>query len=206
MKKIVCIVALCALSLAHAYAQKPFRVGVTGGMNVSKPADEDEFKTNVGFNVGVVGEFRLSEKEKTSIYLSTSLLLSSKGTKSSDDSDDDYYRYTINAYSVELPVHFDFKGHINRDLSILIGTGPYFGYGLFGNIKVKNDYGSGSLGTFKSEGALKRFDFGWSSRAGIELYKCYQILAGYDGGFLNLSRIGGTYRNSCFSFSVACMF
>ena len=74
MKKMILSLCLLGLTLT-ASAQEKFRIGVTGGMNVSTPTNQD---TKMGYNVGLRGEWDFKGCESNSPFLSFGLLLTDK--------------------------------------------------------------------------------------------------------------------------------
>ena len=62
MKKFFFIVTLilCGATVAFAQSDKKFRIGATGGMNISSTTGEYA-DSKIGFQIGVRGEYNFSE-------------------------------------------------------------------------------------------------------------------------------------------------
>lgn len=77
MKKIL-LTLLLALPFCMVAKAQDFRVGITGGYNLSSPSG---YKSQSGFHVGVKGELGLPIVTK-GLYMDFGLMLSSHGWKS----------------------------------------------------------------------------------------------------------------------------
>ena len=94
MKKIL-LTLLIALPFCMATKAQDFRMGVTGGYNLSSPSG---YKSQSGFHVGVKGEFGLPQVAK-GLYMDFGLMLSSHGWKSPGY----YYNSNYNPATGEKP-------------------------------------------------------------------------------------------------------
>lgn len=135
--------------ILSAQDEKPFRLGVIGGMNLSNvKADLDN---RVGFHAGVKAEYALP----LDFYLESGLLFTRKGYKAKFHITDAYGSYgygnsygdyeletpktkyggCTNKYMLELPILIGYKLELHKGISIFASGGGYIGYGLFGKYK-----------------------------------------------------------------------
>ncbi len=195
--KIILLAALF-LSTITLYAQeKKTTFGVKAGLNLSNigssEGNYDNTKTKAGFHAG----FTLDYAFTPNWYLLTGLEYTSRGVKvelSSNDQD-------ITAAYVQLPLAAAFKFQFTDDLAILVHTGPYFAYGIHGEIKR----GSHTQDTF-SDVALKRFDCGMTLGAALEWRKLFFTMGG-ELGFVNImQKNNNKAENRNFTLSVGYKF
>jgi len=123
------------------------------------------------------------------LYFQPGILLSGKGSKTSegDPNGVTYYTATTNPLYVEVPANFVLK--FPGPIKFFVGAGPYIAVGIAGKNKVDGKF----LGTsFHSEeniewsnddpstlnyeegagyGIMKRFDYGFNGTAGIQFTK-----------------------------------
>lgn len=188
------LVLVIVFSLAtETFAQKFW---VKGGMNLADMLikdDEDnlsdDYKMKPGFHLGATAEMPINEM----FSFETGLLLSTKGTKMSEEEDGDKYEGKINLMYLDIPLNakasFDIGG------AKLYGTfGPYIGMGLSGKIKSEVTYNGETetdeetveWGSDEEEDDLKRLDFGLAVGGGVEI-KSFQIGLTYGLGLANIS-------------------
>lgn len=224
MKKIL-FTLLLALPFCMAMKAQDFRVGVTGGYNLSSPSGYD---SQSGFHAGVKGELGLPQVTK-GLYMDFGLMLSSHGWKSPGNYyNDNYYPtteskpdnslsgYTSNnkctPYYLNIPVHIGYKFTVGRNVSLFINAGPYLNIGLFGKARETVTSGKGTTtkketaGNVFSDKMLNRFDWGLGFRAGTEIARHVQLSIGYDWGIKNINKYGLDCKNRTFVVSCAYMF
>ncbi|MFR3328829.1 MAG: outer membrane beta-barrel protein [Odoribacter splanchnicus] len=117
-----------------------FRVGVTGGYNLSTPSAYD---SQSGFHIGLKGELGLPQAAK-GLYVDFGLLLSSQGWKTSSY----YYSgsarsagatpgppysgyasdWECTSYYLSIPVHIGYKFPVGRNVSLFVNAGALFQY------------------------------------------------------------------------------
>ncbi len=224
MKKIL-LTLLLALPFCMATKAQDFRMGVTGGYNLSSP---NGYKSQSGFHVGVKGELGLPQVTK-GLYMDFGLMLSSHGWKSPGY----YYNgiYTSSAgdkpdkptsgftadnkctpYYLNIPIHIGYKFSVGRNVSLFVNAGPYFNIGLFGKAKetITPDKGTATTketaGNVFSDKMLNRFDWGLGFRAGTEIARHVQLSIGYEWGMKNINKTGVNNKNRTFVASCAYMF
>ncbi len=144
-----------------------------------------------GFNLGLVGDFKLQEK----LHFNTGLLYSLKGFKSGSTTD------KINYLDIPLNIAYNFE--ISKTSNFFVEAGPYFAYGLSGTDKTDGE----STDIF-SEGYAKRLDYGLGFGAGVQFGS---IVAGinYELGLANLNNDSTTdakIKTKTFQISLAYMF
>lgn len=178
MKKMffICVLLLFAII---AKAQE-LRWGITGGLNLSSPTN---YTSQVGYNVGVKGEYLF--KEDKGFYIDWGVSLSQKGWKSEcyfDQQAKTNTRWKTNAHYLNIPIHVGYKIPVGEKLSFFASVGPYFGVGLFGKYKAVSDLSETTLAKNVFNDYMNRFDWGVGARLGVECMKHFQLSVGYDWG------------------------
>jgi hypothetical protein len=149
-------------------AQEGVRFGVLGGVNFQningKDSDGDKLENDLkfGFHAGVNAMLGIAPE----FYLQPGILFSTKGCKFNETD------VKLNVSYLEIPLNFLYRGELGNG-AVLIGFGPYLGFGLTG--KLKDDDGnsidvefSNDQGTSETV-TMKRFDAGANVFAGYEL-------------------------------------
>ena len=188
LNKVFFAILLSVLTIGFVNAQD-IKFGLKGGFNASSlsgmesfiktagmiaeeiDADDIDFSTfstsyKPGFHAGVVAQIGFG-----SLFLQPELLFSRMGVtaKMEGESNNLHLNY------LQLPVYVGYKKSVGVGLNVLVGAGPYIGYGI-----------SGSEDVFDSnEGMFKRFDAGLSFMGGIEFNDMIQITLGYDLGLVD---------------------
>ena len=125
------ITAVVLLAAAGLRAQE-IRVGVVGDFNMSwlhnSVSSSDCY---VGFGAGVKGEYLFSDAAADDFYIDARLIYSLKGGS--------WANIHQNLGYLELPILAGYRYHINSDLTLLGGLGPYFGIGVLGKQVIKTD-------------------------------------------------------------------
>ena len=224
MKKIL-LTMLFASAFCMAGKAQDFRMGVTGGYNLSAPSAYD---SQSGFHVGFKGELGFPQATK-GLYVDFGLLLSSHGWKSpgyyyngnytsptGDKPDKPSSGFTADnkctPYYLNIPVHIGYKFCVGQNVSLFVNAGPYFNIGLFGKAKetITPDKGTATTketaGNVFSDKMLNRFDWGLGFRAGTEIARRVQLSIGYDWGMKNINKMGVDSKNRTFVASCAYMF
>ncbi|MEZ3589827.1 MAG: PorT family protein [Muribaculaceae bacterium] len=216
--KVIFAIVVAAACGVNAGAQR-LRLGVEGGLNVSRPINADGAR--VGFNVGLKGDLDFNPATD-SWYFDMALKLSSKPSSSNSNvgwfgadglpsvSTGCIERMT--PYYLEIPIHAGYHFNLSRKVKAFASFGPYFAVGLFGPSTVSTFVGDGKWVDFKIDNvfkatfnndAMRRFDAGISVRLGAELIDHVQIAVGYDLGFVEYNN---TLNNQTISLSAAYMF
>jgi len=140
--KLISIALLILLSVSFAKAQAPGRmaVGILGGVNFQNlngtdfSGDKLENDLIVGFHAGVNVQIPVAPE----FYFQPGVLFSTKGAKYTGS----VLTSTTSISYIEVPLNLVYKGLLGNG-HVLLGLGPYIGYGIMG--KVKTESGSVSL-------------------------------------------------------------
>ena len=197
IRNLILIVAVSVMSL-NVYAQR-FSFEANAGLGVASMSNID---SRMGFHIGIIGNYQFPKSAGP--YINGGLLFKLKGAQSTIKGS----RYSFGQYCFEIPVHVGYKYEFNNNVALFGEFGPYIGIGLFGGCKIKD---SGStivdVDTYGDIGGIKRFDFGFGFKLGVELNKRIPISVGYDFGVLNVNRDEGmAVRNNYLGFSVGYRF
>lgn len=226
MKKILLTLFLASAFCLAGKAQE-FRLGVTGGYNLSSPSAYD---SQSGFHAGVKGELGFPKAVK-GLYMDFGLQLSSHGWKTPG-----YYysgsravettpratpgtsssgytsSWECTPYYLSIPIHLGYKFSLGRNVSLFVNAGPYFNIGLFGKAKETVTPTHGKATTYTradnvfSDKMQERFDWGLGFRASVEVVRHIQVGIGYDWGMKNVNKNGVDNKNRTFTASCAYMF
>lgn len=101
---------------------------------------------------------------------------------------------------LSLPVHLGYRLSLTPDWSFSLEGGPYFAYGLGGQIQTA----IGRIDAFGDRGDLKRFEVGLGMSVGLD-YGKYFVRAGTDIGLTNSSKTG-SMKNGDFYLGVGLRF
>ena len=197
MKKSLSILCLFFLSLSSINAQ---RTGLEFSFSVLDLLyacfDEEQPSINfIGFGIGVIEEFPLSDK----ISVEPALLYYQKRGVYSKKILEDFYSISY----LEVPVHFKSK-ILFDDWFAYLKAGPYIGYGL----GAKEHLGENSyrIKMHNEESELKDLDVGVSFGVGMGIDQIsFGVL--YQKGLLNISNITSrTTKTRVFSISLDYLF
>lgn len=188
MKKLFLFAVLTVLGLNFGNAQ--FRFGVEAGVNICHTYETNINK--VGFNAGVIIDYSFNKHW----YLNTSPKLSSKpcgedfeNGEWANDPSNYHYRSTYTPYFFNLPVRAGFVFNPAKNFALSIEIGPMIGIGLWGR-------GNERISSFKDQDIYRssnvfnknkwpyysssRFEYGVSSRIGLEVKSHYTVGLEYD--------------------------
>jgi hypothetical protein len=213
MKKFILLI-LPLFILLSANAQKSSAI-LRGGLNlanvsITESGRIDDAKALTSFQVGIIGDFNLSDF----IALQPGLLVTGKGSKtqSGDPADANYFKATSNPIYIEVPLNLVFKAPLGSDTKFFAGAGPYLAVGIAGKNKTEGKIFGASFSSEKNiewsdddpttldydEGAgfgiLKRFDYGLNGTAGIET-KTIVLSANYGFGLAKLQSGSNSSEN-----------
>ena len=194
MKKTILMV-LVAMATVSVSAQ---RFGVKAGLNFSNfyGNDADGTKTLTGFQLGGLYELPLSG----GFYLQPEALLTLKGAK--DDGTDQ----KIKPFYLEIPVRFMYKLPAGPG-KLTLATGPYLGFGLFGQYTYSGvGYNLFTKVLDSDKALMKRFDFGLSSSLGYELRSGLFFNLESSLGFVKVVNDGGDVQNTTVALVVGYKF
>lgn len=200
MKKLLIVIA-CVLAAVNGANAQGVNFGVRAGMNVATAGgdfkderkDIADYKSRVGFHVGVIADVELSEK----FYLQPGLYFTTKGLKT-EDKEGMGLGLKCNLNYLELPILASYRFNLSDNVQWQINAGPYFAVGVGGKVKgtefdgsdkfeYKYDaFGVADEDSDEEKGGLKRFDAGLSFGTGITYNKIYFGIK-YDLGLANIA-------------------
>lgn len=182
MKKMRLSLVVAMLAIVTA-ASAQLNLGVKGGMNMSNFYGSDvNGDVKIGFHVGLAADYDFA----SNMALQTGLYFTSKGAKySSTFPLLGTVESTVDAYYVQLPVHFSYKLDVTPGTRIVFHAGPYMAFGVAGKASVKGV--DTKLDTFGDDGLFKqRFDAGLGLGVGAE-FGSFLVDLGWDMGLIKLN-------------------
>ncbi|MXV52531.1 outer membrane beta-barrel protein [Pedobacter sp. HMF7647] len=188
MKKYLYAVLL-TLFVSAASAQIKF--GAKAGVNFSSPSLRSSLadlpfniSSRTAWHAGVVSEIEMSKQ----FYFQPGLTLSEKGYKLSAIGNVSSVYQTLSPLYLEIPLNVvaKFPAGIGK---ILLGAGPYIGFGLGGKAKITFSDGSSSEEKilFGKDKYLNSTDLGLNFLAGYELPKGFFLSCNYGLGLSNIN-------------------
>ena len=139
--KITTIALMLLFSATLTFAQSTYRqgpaFGLLGGINFQNLNGKDISGNNlendmiIGYHIGANVQLPIAPE----FYFQPGLLFSTKGAKTTEGP----VTSTYNLSYLELPLNFVYKGLLGTGY-VLVGFGPYLGYGIMG--KAKHEGGS----------------------------------------------------------------
>lgn len=179
-----CYLLFAVLFFSLVTFSQGFNYGVTAGLNVSKPKD---FKSHVGFNIGVKGEYLFADTQDT-WFLESALMLTDKGWKTdiyvSESEDSPTTDWKTDAYYLELPLMAGYKYGTNGRACLSVSGGFYAACGLFGKSEMDDMPDVAGIDNIFSDDMYKRFDTGLKLYIGVD-YAKWQLGVSYSQSFLN---------------------
>ena len=217
MKSKVLLFALAATALTlTSKAQDKTTFGIRAGVNFTnhngkaENGDKLENELKAGFNIGVNAEIPVA----TDFYLQPGLLFSTKGAKADEGNS------KLNLSYLEVPINFLYKPTLG-DGKLLLGFGPYVGFGISGKhkddngdvkVKFKNDVKPDDVSLTDPRLFLKGLDFGGNLLVGYELSSKLSFQLNAQLGMTNIeSKINGVTpkaktKNTGFGISIGYRF
>lgn len=230
LKIFFCSIFACITMHTHAQ-DKPFQFGVKAGGNLSTAFvnNPSSLKFRAGYHLGLTVNYSLSQ----SCLIQSGLFFSVKDAKVENMNTNDVtggtpdWTHTINASYLEIPIRAAYRMSISDKYKLVLGAGPYFGYGLGGKTKQKLNEGIWGDGTTQIEWntfgnaiydknkdwlrgeTLKRFDFGADLNVDFE-YLRYVLGIGYAMSIINVAdkeyHYDMIYRNATIKISLGYKF
>ena len=206
MKKIVMLAVMAAGIVFSATAQES-GFGIRASLNLSnvnnkydgevaseesKSDYEYDFKNRVGFNIGLIYDWGISE----SFYIQPGLYFTTRGAKIEESEEDYKYEEKWKLNYLQIPILASYRIALTDNVKWHINAGPYLAVGVGGKVKWEETYdGDTDKGDYKAfgtadedsdeeKGGLKRFDAGLSFGTGVSINKFYIGLT-YDLGLVN---------------------
>lgn len=186
MKKIALLIVCIAITCG-AYAQdgKKFSWGVKAALNLSNywGAESDGAKMKVGYQAGLVAEYRFSNL----FAIAPELMFSAQGAKGDYEGE----KFSQNVNYINLPIMAKF--YVIKNLSI--DFGPQIGYAIFAH----------GAGVEISTSAYNAFDFGLGIGATYNFNKFF-VDARYNMSLTNFAKEVGSNKNSNIQIGVGYKF
>lgn len=208
LKNVIFVALILAVSLNVSGQTSPFQFGVRAGYNLSDATVNDATTTNSksGYHIGVFWEYALSKK----LCIQSGLFISTKGAKIYQLNKSNYIpapiddTHTFSESYITLPVYGAYKLTVTNDFKIVLGVGPYFGYGIGGETIQKLNSGSWPDGVTEVKWntfgngvydenrdwlrgtTLKRIDIGLGANINFEYHK-FILGIGYEQGLRNIA-------------------
>lgn len=183
MKKIkITLAALAAMvTIGTVSAQTTFGIRAGVGMAGIYGKNTDGAENRFGYHFGVNAEIPIA----TDLYFQPNVLFANKGAKGSSDGIKIQQIYNY----IEVPLNFLYKGEVGSG-KVLVGAGPYIGYGV--GVKMKTGSES-ETGSFK-DANLKNLDYGANVLLGWEFSNklSAQLNAGF--GLANIAKESGEVK------------
>lgn len=233
--KVFSLLAIISILTGNLHAQVQW--GIRAGANFSNVIAKDENNNKLattllpGFQIGVTAGLPLS----TDFFVEPALMLNTKGYKYQESSGSLKGTGWEMPFYAELPVNFLYKPVVGNG-RLLLGAGPYLGYGVGGKWKLEFKQGTTSLSQkgsldFRNDASTafldstggglglpdkvtyaKPFDFGAGVLAGYEFAQRISISLQGQLGLINISptidnrKTGATLKNMQFGLSVGYKF
>ncbi|MDX9696612.1 MAG: porin family protein [Bacteroidales bacterium] len=213
--KILILIVFVAFA-TESFAQK---FGLKAGLNFANMLNKndditssDEYKSKLGFQVGPVVEFDLTDM----FSLETGVIFSTKGFKTEDAGTSIFGDWEtvsrINLNYLDIPVNLR-AGYDIGSIKVIGNIGPYIGIALSGKEKIETTIDGDTdinetkleIGSDKGEDNIKRTDFGLNIGASAA-YKEFEVGLNYGLGIANLSPStdnGTKFKNRVFSITFA---
>lgn len=200
MKKLYLgMAALLIAGICHAQTSFGVRAGTTFSNIVLKQSgNQQETKLHMGAMAGIYANLSVTQK----IYIQPSLQFEMKGGEVKATS-----RKTKLSY-LTLPIDLLYKQPVGSN-TLLLGAGPYFGYGISGKITGGHNDVPAKNDLFKIDDGLKRFDAGIHAQVAYEFMQGLNIGMQVEYGVLNLQENGNSdnsFRNISYSLSLGYTF
>lgn len=202
MKRIFTLACVAMLTLC-ASAQVTFNAKLGGGMSWAPMSEKgsDEVFDNKGLFVGKVG-FGAEIPVSQNFSVMPSLELAMKGGKYEAKDDDETLSSKLNVTYLQIPVMAAYRLSLNDRLNMTLKAGPYFAYGLSGNMKTTVDI-NGYTETEKTDifsdkemggKAADRFDVGGILGVDFEYHR-FVVGAELECGFTDMYKASAPSDN-----------
>ena len=208
MKKLFFAVILAAFTMISMNAQ--IKIGAKAGLNIATLAgDLEDTKSLIGFHIGAVAEFEITEQ----FAFQPELVYSIQGTKQENDLglggtifsglDDD--RITLTYINIPLML----KYYVADSFSLQFG--PQIGFLMSANAEGSEDGGFGSVEYYDEDikDSMKSIDFGLNIGAGYKTEFGLFADVRYNLGLADINDIDGSdvkMKNAVISVSVGYYF
>jgi hypothetical protein len=195
VKKYICF--LCFLCFASVFgnklkAQTSPEFGIRAGVNFANITDTNADR-RIGFMGGVYGDFMISN---SNLSIQPELLYTQKGVKKKVDvQGGGTVKGKVRLDYIEIPIlvkyNFVSSGSVNPNLYV----GPYVGFNVNSDVKVKNNQGKASVGIGSN---TKDTDFGIVVGGSLD-FGYINVGLRYGFGLIDVSKNGASGKNSVLS-------
>lgn len=211
-----------ALLILASTASAQISVGAHAGAAFSKPSLDDpasipglsyDIKSRTGIYAGLMADMPLGE---SGFRFMPELNFVNKGFIADASIDLLGQQFSVESKSnisyIELPVNFAYSIPLSSN-RLMVGAGPYAGYGIGGKTVAKTTAGGVSeeeeadIEFGSAEGQFDRFDFGANFMAAYVMNNGLMFKVNYSLGLINLSNDSESdYKNRYFGVSVGYFF
>lgn len=225
------LILLSALTTTVNTAQAQTKVGIKAGVNFSNVMmrDENGNKINTQSVPGILVGITVDIPVAADFYIQPAAQYSRRGYKQETGG---FYgsatNFKVNASYIQVPINLLYKPHLGTG-NLLLGAGPYIGYGTGGNWKSDNDAAIGDINVGKKGDVIfknnamdggdlnsylygKPFDYGLNFLAGYEFFSKLSAQLGAHLGLANLqphvdgATREGKLKNSGFGITLGYQF
>ncbi|WP_074488806.1 porin family protein [Mucilaginibacter polytrichastri] len=220
-------VLITTVNMANAQTKFGIKAGVNFTNVIMK--DENGNKTNTQSMPGILLGLTVDIPVAGDFYIQPAAQYSRKGYKQETGG---FYgsatNFKVNASYIEVPINLLYKPHLGTG-NLLLGAGPYIGYGTGGNWKSENDAAIGDMIVGKKGDVIfknnamdggdinsylygKPLDYGLNFLAGYEFFNKLSVQLGAQVGLANLQphtdgvTREGKLKNSGFGISLGYKF
>ena len=180
-----------------------FQFGIKGGLNLSTAlvSDASAMKLQPGYYIGGTVNYLFTPK----FELQSGLFLSKQGSIIDNLNSSVYkggnlnWTHTFNQLYLQIPLYAAFRKNISNDLDMIIGFGPYFGYGIGGKTNQKTNNANDDVSIWDTFGDgtyyeprdwltgeyLNPFDFGAGIKLDVE-YKKIIFGIGFEASIIDI--------------------
>ena len=185
MKRLFVLAFAMAMTMV-ASAQITWNAKLGGGLAFCAGMnDEGDTKAIFVGKVGIGIEYPLS----TNFSLMPSVEFAMKGAKWEYEGPAYSLEETLKPLYVQIPILGAYRFNLNNDWNMALKAGPYFAYGISGNVEAKGSYSGGSISEDEdlfSDLDAKRFDAGVDVGLDFEYHRFVFGLE-YERGFISFA-------------------
>ena len=195
MKKLFAVIALTLVS-ACAYTAKaqfsalenlpPYKLGVTVGYNGTTFSGSSKVDGSHSKDYDFTSGLQLGANlmvDASTLLPNTFGRIEVKYSMKGADWESGVLNEHVTLHYLDIPIHYGYAWYINKDVTVMAETGPYFAFGLYGSDRINGS----TFSVFGGQIGGKRFDFGWGIQASAMIARDYQVHLGFDYGFLNVT-------------------
>ena len=172
MKKLVVVLMMALLMISPANAQ--VRLGIKGGMNLSKLTfDKDVVSSNnrAGFFVGPI--FYVDLPFLPGFGFDLAAIYDRKGTTMTAVIDDQKYEKKGYVQFLDVPIDVNYKISFTRGFAIYVSTGPQFSFNL-----KQDDFKT--IVDQRASYKIKDSNFSWNVGFGMEIIRHFRLGYNYN--------------------------